>query len=136
MGSRITERRLVDVLTCWARDKYLIAKEVPHFEKRIDMAYIDYNSNEICTIEAKTEDWRRAVQQAALNLTATNRSYIAIFRDNIKRVDLDIIKSTNIGLISVGTKWGDVYTEYSAPQSPYVNPYSIDRIERYITDQN
>lgn len=136
MSANITERRLIDVLTCWARGRYQIAKEVPHFEKRIDFAFIKGESGEICTIEAKTKNWRRAIQQATLNLTATHRSYIAIFNENVRRVSREAIRNSNIGLISVGTKWGDVKTRIYAPESPYINPHSLNHLKNHIVSEN
>ena len=71
---RVTERRLVDVLVSHLRKGRTVAREVPHYEKRIDVVTVDPESGKVCAIEAKTAAWERAIGQAVVNLTAANVS--------------------------------------------------------------
>ena len=73
----ISEKRIVDVLVSFLRENSHVAREVRHYEKRIDVVAIPFDSDEITTYEAKMKDWKRAISQAIVNLTAGNRTYPA-----------------------------------------------------------
>ena len=57
---RVSERRLVDVLVSYLRGSRPVAREVRHYERRIDVATLCPESGELWAIEAKTENWSRA----------------------------------------------------------------------------
>lgn len=135
MSRRITERRLVDVLMAFFRTSHVVEREVAHYEKSIDLAAIPFDSDELWTIEAKTENWARALAQAVVNLSAGERSYIAIFSENVHRVPTEELATMGIGLISVGTKWGEVEVLRAAERSPYTNRLAKQRICRRLTER-
>ena len=128
MPNRVTERRLVDVLVCHLRKEHATAREIGHYEKRIDVATIRADTDEVWAIEAKTTDWSRALAQAVVNLAAAQRSYIALYCQHAHRVPLKMLEDRGIGLISVGSKWGDVKVLREAERSPYTNRLAMDRI--------
>ena len=132
MATNISERRLVDVLISWLREYYTVAREVPHFEKRIDLALIEDTTEEIWAIEAKTKNWPQAIAQAIVNLAPANRSYIAVYANNVHRVCEETLQEHGIGLISVGTRWGEVEILRKAVLSPYHNHHSGDRVRDHI----
>jgi hypothetical protein len=134
MLRRVSERRIVDVLVSYLRKQHLVAREVPHYEKRIDVAALPFGSDEVVAIEAKTKDWLRAVSQAIVNLAAAERSYIAIHTGAVSSVSLELLEQHRIGLISVGTKWGDVKVIKSAPLSPFCNPQAVGRVRQRLTE--
>lgn len=134
MGTDVSERRLVDVLISWLRKRHSVAREVPHFEKRIDLALCEDESGEVWAIEAKTKNWPQAVAQAVVNLAPANRSYIAVYSENIHRVCRKTLAEHGIGLISVGTRWGDVTIVRKADPSPYHNQYSGERLRNHIVN--
>ena len=127
---RVTERRLVDVLVCYMRKGHTVAREVPHYEKRIDVVTVDPESGTVCAIEAKTVAWERAIGQAVVNLTVADVSYIAIYSQYIHRVPKHLLDQHGIGLIAVGTAWGDVEVIVEAQKSPYQNRILVDQLRR------
>ena len=132
MSERITEKRLVDVLLSYFRNRDFPARrEVRHYERRIDMVLLS-DTDELWAIEAKTADWGRALSQAIINLAAAERSYIAILSRHVHRVPQLLLDAHCIGLISVGTRWGDVAIIKEATPSPYVNRLAIERIKQQL----
>ncbi|UCE60358.1 MAG: hypothetical protein JSU63_01145 [Phycisphaerales bacterium] len=134
MVKRVTERRLVDVLVCHLRKQHATGREIGHYEKRIDVATIRSDTNELWAIEAKTADWSRALSQAIVNLAAAERSYIALYSKHAHRVPLGTLDEHGVGLIAVGTRWGDVEILREAARSPYTNRLATDRIRLQIAE--
>lgn len=132
MVKRVTERRLVDVLVCHLRERHATGREIGHYERRIDVAMIRSDTNELWAIEAKTTNWSRALSQAIVNLAAVERSYIALYSKHAHRVPLEILDEHGVGLIAVGTRWGDVEILRNAARSPYTNHLATDRIRLQI----
>jgi hypothetical protein len=129
---RITERRLVDVLANFAGAEHEYAREVKHYEKRIDLVLLNDSTDEVWAVEAKTKDWLRAMSQAYVNLSTAHRSFIALHVDAIPRVDRRLLSDYGLGLIAVGTKWGDVEVLESGKLSPYLNKLAVERIRKQI----
>lgn len=123
MPKIVTERRLVDVLVSDLRLHYAVKREVSHYDKRIDVVTYCPTVRELTAIEAKSKDWQRAIQQAMLNLTATDYSYIAIWSEAAHRVSRSMLNEFGIGLIVVGTSWGAVERVVEARRSPFTNRY-------------
>lgn len=134
MPQRVTERRLVDVLVCHLREQHATGREVGHYERRIDVAIVRSDTDELWAIEAKTANWSRALAQAIVNLAAAERSYVALYSKYAHRVPLGILAEHGVGLIAVGTKWGDVQILKEAARSPYTNHLATDRIRSQIAE--
>ena len=132
MAKPVTERRLVDVLVSHLREQHATGREIGHYERRIDVATIRSDTNELWAIEAKTANWSRALAQAIVNLAAAERSYIALYSKHAHRVPLGILDEHGVGLIAVGTRWGDVEILRDAARSPYTNHLATDRIRLQI----
>lgn len=128
----ITERRLVDVLTRYIRKTHRAQREVPVYERRVDIAAVCCDTNELWTIEAKIADWGRALSQAVVNLAAGEKSFIAIYSKYVNTIPLDKLERYGIGLISVGTKWDDVKLIHDARKSRFVNNLVAVRIKSRI----
>ena len=131
-AKKVTERRLVDVLVHNFRQHYAVRREVKHYEKRIDVAAICLQTDELWAIEAKIAKWMDAIAQAIVNLAAADRSFIAVYSDNVHRVSVNVLDRHGIGLISVGTRWGDVEIIKEAAVSPFTNRLATDRIRAAI----
>lgn len=132
MSARISERRLVDVLVNYLRERQPVVRELRHYEKSIDLASVCTESGEVWAIEAKTTNWPEAVAQAFVNLAAADRSYIAIYDKHVHRVDFGLLEQLGLGLISVGTHWGDVKVVRTADRSPYTNRIVAERYRSAI----
>lgn len=132
MAKHVTERRLVDVLVSHLREQHVTGREVEHYEKRIDVATVRSDTDELWAIEAKIANWSRALGQAIVNLAAAERSYIALYSPHAHRAPLGILEEHGVGLISVGTKWGDVEILRHAPRSPFTNQLIVRRIRLQI----
>ena len=123
MSAQVTERRLVDVLVEYLRKSRKVRREVPHYEKRIDVVTYLSEADSVEGIEAKSRNWARAVQQAMLNLTAVDFSYVALWTETAHRVDRKVLDEHGIGLIAVGTRWGDVEVLVEARRSEFTNRF-------------
>jgi len=120
------------VLISFLRNRQGVRREFPLYERRIDVATIDSETNELWTIEAKTSNWKKAISQAIVNLAAGERSYIAIYADNAHRVSDQLLEEHGIGLIAVGTSWGDVEIVKQARLSAFTNKIALGRIKAAI----
>ena len=134
MATKLTERRLVDILIAHFREEHHAGREVRHYEKRIDVVALMGDTGEVWAIEAKVAAWGRAICQAVVNLTASQRSYIAMFAENAHRVPIEQLRATGIGLIAVGSKWGDVQVLVEAAPSQYTNEIVIERLKQRIME--
>lgn len=121
---------------CHLREQHATGREIEHYEKRIDVVTIRSDTNEVWAIEAKTANWPRALAQAIVNLAAAERSYIALYSGHAHRVPLATLDEHGVGLIGVGTKWGDVAILRDAPRSPYTNRLATERIRSQIERAN
>lgn len=130
---RITERRLVDVLISFLREHHIVGREIRHYEKRIDIVTIKSDTDELWAIEAKISDWTRAISQAIVNQATSEKSYIALHSKNVHRVPPTILEQFGIGLISVGTKWGEVEIIKEAKRSLYINQLALDQIRSQVS---
>lgn len=128
MSTQISEKRLVDVLMAHIRETGQALREVPHYEKRIDIVAFPNGTDEVWAIEAKVSNWSRAIQQARVNLSAADRSFVAIYSKYAHRVSRETLNELGIGLIAVGSRWGDVNVLYQPKKSPYVNRLVTDRL--------
>jgi len=129
---RPTERRLVDVLVSFLGAAGRARREVPLYERRIDIAVVVPDTGEVWAIEAKSEDWQRALEQAVINLAAAQRSYIAVYSGFAHRVSLSQLSAHGIGLLAVGTKWGDVSVLHEAAESPFANLLAVGRVRERV----
>ena len=125
---RPTERRLADVLVCHLRKSHSLAREVRHYEKRIDIVATKGEGDEMLAFEVKVSDWNRALGQAVVNLAVVDRSYIAMAKKYSHLVQLPVLQELGIGLLVIGTSWGDVETVSVATPSPYVNKIAKARL--------
>ena len=128
MTKDISEKRLVDVLISHIRANGQALREVRHYEKRIDIIAFPDGSDEVWAIEAKIANWRRAIEQATVNLAAADRSFVAIHADYSHRVCRQTLEESGIGLIAVGSRWGDVEVLLEPRKSPFVNRLVTDRL--------
>ncbi|WP_415907011.1 hypothetical protein [Oleiharenicola sp. Vm1] len=108
-------------------------QQCPVYERRVDVLAL--SGAELWAIEAKLSDWRRAVQQAFINLPASDRSFIAIWEPNVGRVDLAVLDHYSVGLISVGTSPATCAIVHMPSESPHRNSIMIDRLKaRFATE--
>ena len=129
---RITERRLVDVLVRHIRRTHRVARELPVYDRYVDIAAVCEETGELWTIEAKISDWARALAQAVVNLAAGEKSYIAIHSRSVHCVPIAALQEYGIGLISVGTRWDDVTVIHHADRSKYLNLLVCQRLKKRI----
>jgi hypothetical protein len=128
----ISEKRLVDVLVSYLRGKSRVEREVRHYEKSIDVVAMCSNTCEIHAIEVKTRNWSRALQQAIVNLAVAEKSYVAMHSKYVHCVNVAELQENGIGLISVGSSWGEVEIIREAQQSAFVNKIANYRIKQWV----
>jgi len=135
-GRKISEKRIVDVLISYLRDNNHVKREVRHYEKSIDVVAISLNGDELCTVEVKTQNWKKAFRQAFVNLAVADRSYVAMYSKYAHRVDIEMLREHGIGLYSVGSAWGNVELLEEANPSRYTNRITNQRIKGQIIGDN
>jgi len=135
-GRKISEKRIADVLISYLRDENLVAREVRHYEKNIDVVIMSFDGDDLCTFEVKTQNWKKAFQQAFVNLSVANKSYVALYSKYAHLVDTDKLREHGIGLYSVGSAWGDVKLLEEANPSRYTNKITNQRIKEKLTGSN
>lgn len=64
--------------------------------KKVDLA-----TKNLVAIEAKLYDWKSGIEQAFRYKDYATKVYVALDSDNIEKVDKEIFKENNIGLLSV-----------------------------------
>lgn len=133
---KISEKRIADVLISYLRDDNHVAREVRHYEKSIDVVTMALGGDELCTVEVKTQNWKKAFQQAFVNLAVADRSYVAMYSKYAHRVDTEVLREYGIGLYSVGSAWGDVELLEEANPSLYTNRITNQRIKEKLTGTN
>lgn len=76
-----------------------VASEIrTHGRSRADILLL---ANDLVSIEAKLSDWRRALGQAALNVTVVDRSYVAMWAGRISHSLTEMAEEHGIGVIEV-----------------------------------
>jgi hypothetical protein len=103
-----------------------VTRQCRVYERSIDV--LVSTGEELWAIEAKLADWRRAIAQAEVNLAAAHRSFIAIHRPNVHRVDPAVLERKGIGLISVGSQPGECEILRDARPSPFLNRLMAERL--------
>ena len=68
---------------------------------KINKKIFGINLGKTISIEAKIKDWRGGLLQAQRYLMFSDYSYLALPKDKIRNVDLNLLKTHNIGLLSI-----------------------------------
>lgn len=82
--------------------RFLVYDEVRLFSRNIDI--VAKRGSNLMSVELKMYDWRRAIEQACLNLRVSNYSYIAIPELSAGTINKKAIQESierGIGLLSV-----------------------------------
>ncbi len=78
MISNYSEKQMVlDYCKILERENLSFAVEVPFYNKSIDLVYTD-NSGQLCALEFKLNDWKKAITQAKDCSTGAHKVYICI----------------------------------------------------------
>jgi hypothetical protein len=97
------EKTIVDQLESHLASEYgVVFREVPFMHRYIDIIGYDKASGKIVAIEAKIENWSKALKQARTCLLCSDEVYIALPQKYVHRVNCDSLRSMGIGLLSVG----------------------------------
>lgn len=113
---------------------YSIYNEVRLFSRQIDI--VAKKKSKLITVELKLRNWRRAIDQACLNMRVSNYSYIALPESVLCRIDrrmfLDAY-TNGIGLISVD---GDANVIMKPERSKKIQPYLRRNFLKFIREGN
>ncbi|MBK6264586.1 hypothetical protein JKA74_06005 [Marivirga sp. S37H4] len=89
--------RLKKLLNCLKSENFICMDGNKIIQKR---KYKSHTQN-LFSIEAKLKDWKSGFYQALRYKFFSHKSYLAYPKQYIHRVDLNLLKESNIGLISV-----------------------------------
>ena len=100
-GERWLERPLLKWLKAkrWLREDTIVSREVPWMGRRVDLATLT-RSGRTTAYELKIRDNRRALQQAAYNKLAFDRSYVVTETEPMQ-VSKTLAQEVGVGFILV-----------------------------------
>ena len=75
--------------------------EVPIGKRRIDWIFVNKNNSEIVAVELKVKNWKNAFRQALSNTFCSHKSYIAIWHEYYKNINLRLLEKYGIGVLEV-----------------------------------
>jgi len=111
------------------------ASELPFYNRSVDIYGFSRANNKTIAIELKLHKWKKAIEQAILYQLCADEAYIAMPKNFIGRVNLNLLAKYGIGLISV-SETGRCQKIVEAEQSSmlrigYKNNH-IDYLQRQI----
>jgi len=77
-------------------------EELPFYAHRVDLYGFSRVSGRTVAVELKLHKWQRAFAQVILYQLCADYVYIAMPANSIGRVDIDLLKTHGIGLLSIG----------------------------------
>jgi hypothetical protein len=89
-------------------------------------------ANEVIAIEAKIKDWKRGFLQTARYKSFADRVYLALPEETIKSVNLELLKSQNIGLISYDPESGRKKTLIECISSKPIFEYKRNFVSEFF----
>lgn len=95
----VKEEDLYPAIREYFSTNYKLYREVPFFNKRVDVVGI--RDNEIIAIEMKLRDWKTAFRQAWVNQLFANKSYVAMWHKYIGKLNYKYFVKYNVGIIEV-----------------------------------
>ena len=98
-GERRLERPLLEWLKMkgWLREDTIVSRELPWMGRRVDLAILT-RSGRTTAYELKIRDNRRALQQAAYNKLAFDRSYVVTASEPMQ-INKTLAQEVGVGFI-------------------------------------
>ena len=96
---------------------YNVFREVPLGSRRIDLCAVD-SRERIAAVELKLRDLKGLLRQASTCRLAADLVYVAIPADQVRRLDVDLVREMGIGILSVGPGRATVVLEVSETHKP------------------
>lgn len=84
----------------WARQMSPAALEVRWHQKRIDVAFLDRESDFVA-IELKVAKWKRAIDQAYVNRWVCDASWVALWHESVSNETYRYARGAQVGLLAV-----------------------------------
>ena len=100
-GERRLEKPLLEWLKTkgWLRDDTIVSRELPWMGRRVDLAILT-RSGRTTAYELKIRDNRRALQQAAYNKLAFDRSYV-VTESEPMQINKTLAQEVGVGFILI-----------------------------------
>ncbi len=95
---KLNKSRVKRLLRCLENDEFIVIDGDRIIRNRKYKAH----TQNLISVEAKLKDWKSGFYQALRYKFFSHKSYLAYPEQYIHRVDLNLLKEHNIGLISVG----------------------------------
>lgn len=95
---KLDKKRVKKLLQYLENDAFIVIEG----DKIIRNRKYKAHTQNLISVEAKLKDWKSGFYQALRYKFFSNKSYLAYPEQYIHRVDLNLLKEHNIGLISVG----------------------------------
>lgn len=110
-----------------------VKNQVRLSQKKIDIIYREKDSECICAVEVKIDDWKTAVRQANLNKLACHKSFVAIWHEYSHRAikNKEVFENLGIGLIVIDELYQPV-VEIEPARSNVFNGFALNLISSVI----
>ncbi len=130
MKESLLKHHLIDHLD---KKGYKYLTEVPFLERRIDV--VGNKEEKTYSFELKVANWKRVFQQALSNLLCVDYSNIAMFKNKVHLLNLEMCKELGIGVLSID-ETGKVENILDSQQSRLINPSLYNKISKQIEGYN
>jgi hypothetical protein len=126
----VRESLIKDRVTTHLNTKHFkVLEEVPFLDKRIDVLGYSSKRRRIIAVEAKVANWQKALEQALTYRLVAEEVYVALWHDNIRRIELDQFKAFGIGVMDVNCR---VMTLLDPSKSSIIHRSLRSGVEQYI----
>ena len=117
-GERRLERPLLEWLKAkgWLREDTIVSRELPWMGRRVDLAILT-RSGRTTAYELKIRDNRRALQQAAYNKLAFDRSYVVTESEPMP-INKTLAQEVGVGFILLRRDGSPRVIQHSSTYAP------------------
>jgi hypothetical protein len=115
--------------THFSSKRLKVFDEVPFLDKRIDVLGYSRKNRKFVAVEAKIANWQKALEQALTYRLVANEVYVALWHENVKRMDLRHFSDFGIGVLDVNCK---VRTLLDPVESSIIHRSLREKLELYL----
>lgn len=96
------ETELIDkVAALFADLGHETAREVPFFERKVDLVAVHPRERLVTIVEGKLHDWHKGIAQILLAQSGAHQAFLAVTQQTATRVPSSVLRQYGIGLIEV-----------------------------------
>lgn len=125
-ATSLPKKRIEYLLTCLVELEYLAEKNEHYIVEETYKSVL----TDLISVEAKIKDWKKGFHQALRYKYFSNMSFLAISAEFMHRVDLELLKTNEVGLIAVSKD--DIQIVHSPKKKSPSNRISFNYLCEYF----